>query len=135
MVAPVILIMLLGVVEVSIAISNSLAVQGAARAGTHFGLTKPPVQGDMAPVIASVKAALPADWTAAGAADPAVIAATVVCECEQTGAIACGATCGAGEAKQEYLKVDVSKVYKPLVALRYFSTNYKFQNSSQIRLK
>ncbi|MEQ1669520.1 MAG: TadE family protein [Hyphomicrobium sp.] len=134
-IAPVILIMLLGVVEVSSAISSNLTVQAAARAGTHYGLTTPPVQGDMTPVINSVKAALPVAWTAAGAATPATINASVICECENTGPVACGGTCAAGENKQEYLKVDVSKPYKPIVTPRYFATNFVFTNSSQIRLK
>jgi TadE-like protein len=132
---PVVLVMLLGLIETAMAISNNLAVQAAARAGTHFGLIKPPLQGDMAPILNSVRSALPAEWVASGAADPAEYSASLVCECELTGAIACGNPCAAGEQSLTYLKVDVSKLYTPLVKLRYFSTTYKFQNSSQVRLK
>lgn len=134
-IAPVILVMLLGIVEVALALSNNMAVQAGARAGTHFGLIKPPVQGDMAPVTAAVKAALPSEWTSAGAQDAAQINATLTCECEVSGPIACTAPCGQGEKMQTYLKVDVSKVYTPLVTLRYFATNFEFKNSSQVRLK
>ena len=59
---PVILVMLLGIVEASAAISANLQVQGAARTGAHFGLVKPPVQGDMSPIISATRAALPAGW-------------------------------------------------------------------------
>ncbi len=61
-IAPVVIALLLGVVEVSQAISDQLQVQAAARVGANFGLTKPPVQGNVQPVINSVRAALPADW-------------------------------------------------------------------------
>ncbi len=134
-IAPVILVMLLGIVEVALALSNNLAVQSAARAGTHFGMIKPPVQGDMAPVTAAVKAALPSEWTSAGAEDAAQINASLTCECQVSGPIACNAPCGQGEQMQTYLKVDVSKVYTPLVTLRYFAPSFQFKNSSQVRLK
>lgn len=132
---PVVLVMLLGLIETAMAISNNLAVQAAARAGTHFGLIKPPLQGDMQPILNSVRAALPAEWVASGAANPAQYSASLLCECELTGAIACGNPCAAGEQSLTYLKVDVSKVYTPIVTLRYFSASYAFQNSSQVRLK
>ena len=132
---PLVLVILLGIVEASAAISANLSVQGAARTGAHFGLVKPPVQGDMAPVISATRAALPADWVSAGAANPAKIAANIACECELTGPVACGVPCSAGEQSLSYLKVDVSKVYTPLVALRYFSPSFEFKNSSQVRLK
>jgi hypothetical protein len=135
LIAPVLLVMLLGLVEVSSAISTSLSVQGAARAGTHFGLTKPPVQGDLAPVIAATRAALPAEWTGSGATDAAEVSASLVCECEVTGAIACGIACSKGEKSLTYLKVDVSKVYTPIVKLHYFTNKYAFKNSSQVRLQ
>lgn len=132
---PLVLVMLLGIVEASAAISANLSVQGAARTGAHFGLVKPPIQGDMAPIIGATRAALPAEWVSANAANPATIAASIACECELTGPVACGVPCGAGEQSLSYLKVDVSKVYTPLVALRYFSPSFVFKNSSQVRLK
>lgn len=135
MMAPVVLVMALGIVEIAVATSNGLAVQSAARAGTHYGLTKPPLQGDMSQIIAAVKAAMPASWTANGAADAPVITANLVCECEQTGPVACGAPCAKDEASLTYLKVDVSKTYTPIVTLRYFTPSFQFQNSSQVRLK
>lgn len=132
---PLILVMLLGIVEASAAISANLQVQGAARTGAHFGLVKPPVQGDMAPIISATRAALPADWVSESTATAAKVAASITCECELTGPVVCGTPCAAGEQSLSYLKVDVSKVYTPLVALRYFSPTFEFKNSSQVRLK
>lgn len=134
LIAPVMLVLLLGVLEVSSAISSSLAVQGAARTGSQYGLTRPPIQGDVSGIIAATRAALPQSWASDDAASTKVNA-TVACECEVTGAIACGGTCAAGEQMMSYLKVDVARIYKPIVALRYFSTGYEFKNSSQVRLK
>jgi len=135
MIAPVILTMFLGVVEIGAAISTSLSVQAAARAATHFGLTTPPVQGDLSPILGAARAAMPADWTAADTTDSAQVNASLVCECELTGAVACGAACAAGEKSLTYLKVDVSKVYTPIVKLRYFTSGYAFKSSSQVRLQ
>lgn len=132
---PLVLVMLLGIVEASAAISANLSVQGAARTGAHFGLVKPPIQGDMTSIISATRAALPAEWVSTSAANPATIAASIACECELTGPVACGVPCSAGEQSMSYLKVDVSKVYTPLVALRYFSPSFVFKNSSQVRLK
>jgi Flp pilus assembly protein TadG len=133
LIAPVLLVMLLGLVETSSAISTSISVQGAARAGTHFGLTKPPVQGDLAPVIAATRAAMPSGWTSGD--DAAKVSASLVCECEVTGSIACGNACNANEKSLTYLKVDVSKAYTPIVKLHYFTSNYTIKNSSQVRLQ
>lgn len=132
---PLIIVMLLGMVEVSQAISANLTVQAAARTGAHFGLVKPPLQGDVAPIITATKAALPSDWIGAEAVNPAQISASVYCECELSGAIACGTACGAGEKSLSYLKVDVAKTYTPLVQLRYFAPTFQFKNTSQVRLK
>jgi Flp pilus assembly pilin Flp len=132
---PLVVIMLLGVVEAAAAISANLSVQGAARTGAHFGLVKPPVQGDVSPIVNATKAALPSGWVGTGVQNPAQISASVTCECELTGAIACGVPCPAGEQTLSYLKVDVAKVYTPIVALRYFAPTFEFKNSSQVRLK
>lgn len=135
LVAPVVLVLLLGVVESSLAISDNLSVQAAARAGTHFGLTKPPLQGDMSSVIASARAAMPTDWAVPNGTNSAVVIASLKCECEITGPAVCGMPCGLGEASQTYLRVEVSKTYKPLLSSRYFSPSFQFKNASLVRLK
>jgi Flp pilus assembly protein TadG len=133
-IAPFLLIMLLGVIEGASAISQSLAVQASARAGTDFGLTKPPVQGDMQPIVNAVKAAMPAEWVANSSSSDPTINASLFCECEVTGAVACSNECGTNEQKQTYLKVDVAKIYTPLVNFRFIKPSYRFSNSSQVRL-
>ena len=134
MIFPLILVMLLGIIEVSTAISANLSVQAAARAGAHFGLAKPPVQGNVTPIVNAVKAALPAQWITDTEA-PAEISANLLCECELTGPVQCGVQCAAGEQTLTHLQVNVAKLYTPLVTLRYFSPTFKFQNSTQVRLK
>lgn len=134
-VAPVVIALLLGVVEVSQAISSQLQVQAAARVGSNFGLAKPPVQGNVQPVIDSVRAALPADWIDAANANKAVVAATIFCECEVSGPAQCGAPCGAGERSQTYLRVDVTKPYTPMVQIRFLPLSFTLRDSSLIRLQ
>lgn len=133
--SPVALLLMLGVVEVASALSGSLSVQTSARAGAHYGLTKPPLQGDMKPIIDAVKAAMPGHWVTPDAVDPPTISASLICECEVTGPIACGLPCAKDEQSLTYLKVDVAKVYTPIVTFRYFSPTFEFKNSSQVRLK
>lgn len=134
-IAPVVIALLLGVVEVSQAISSQLQVQAAARVGSNFGLAKPPVQGNVQPVIDSVRAALPAEWIDSANADKAVVAATILCECEVSGPAVCGAPCGAGERSQTYLRVDVSKPYTPMVQIRYLPLSFTLRDTSLIRLQ
>ncbi len=134
-IAPVVLIMLLGVAEVSVAISNQLTVQAAARAGAHYGFMKPPVQGNMQPVIDSVKAAMPAKWVAIANSSKATIAASVTCECELTGAAVCGAPCAAGERSLTYLKIDVAKKYEPLVKIQHVTSNFVLRDTVMVRLQ
>lgn len=134
-IAPVVIGLLLGVVEISQAISGQLQVQAAARVGSNFGLTKPPVQGNVQPVIDSVRAALPAEWIDSANAEKAVVAATILCECEVSGPAQCGAPCGAGERSQTYLRVDVTKPYTPMVQIRYLPLSFTLRDTSLVRLQ
>jgi hypothetical protein len=131
---PVVLVILLGLVEVAFAISNQLMVQGAARAGTQLGMSKPPVQGDVQPIVASVRAALPPSWVANESEDVADIQAEVICECEYTGNVACGQPCGSGERSQSFLRVNVSKRHYSLVKFRNWTPSIVLSNSSVVRL-
>ncbi len=134
-IAPVVIGLLLGIVEISQAISSQLQVQAAARVGSNFGLTKPPVQGNVQPVIDSVRAALPAEWLDAANTDKAVVAASILCECEVSGPAQCGAPCGAGERSQTYLRVDVTKPYTPMVQIRYLPLSFTLRDTSLVRLQ
>ena len=134
-IAPVVIGLLLGVVEISQAISGQLQVQAAARAGSNFGLAKPPVQGNVQPVIDSVRAALPAEWLDSANANNAVVAATILCECEVSGPAQCGAPCGAGERSQTYLRVDVTKPYTPMLQIRYLPLSFTLRDTSLVRLQ
>ena len=134
-IAPVVIGLLLGVVEISQAISSQLQVQAAARVGSNFGLAKPPVQGNVQPVIDSVRAALPAEWIDSANAEKAVVAATILCECEVSGPAQCGAPCGAGERSQTYLRVDVTKPYTPMLQIRYLPLSFTLRDTSLVRLQ
>jgi TadE-like protein len=134
-IAPFVIALLLGAIEVSQAISDQLQVQAAARVGSNFGLAKPPVQGNVQPVIESVRAALPPEWIASANADKAVIAASILCECEVSGPAQCGAPCGAGERIQTYLRVDVTKPYKPMLQIRYLPLSFTLRDTSLVRLQ
>ncbi|MBA4130225.1 MAG: hypothetical protein C0519_02250 [Hyphomicrobium sp.] len=135
LIAPIILALVLGVVEVSRAIENYLSIQTATRAGTHYALTKPPVQGDMSRIVSSVRAALPPDWVSATDGSAPQITASMVCECDVTGPAACGAPCGIGEKQQTYIRVEVQKLYTPLVSFRNFAPSYQLKTASMVRLK
>ena len=134
-IAPVVIALLLGVVEISQAISSQLQVQAAARVGSNFGLAKPPVQGNVQPVIDAVRATLPPEWIATANADKAVIAATVTCECEVSGPAQCGVPCGQGERSQTYLRVDVTKPYAPMLQFRYMPMSFTLTDTSLVRLQ
>lgn len=129
---PVLLLLALTVGEAAMAISEQMSVQSAARAGTHFGLEKPPVQGDMQPIINSVKAAMPAGWS--GEEQP-TITAKIVCECEFTGPVQCGASCGKDERTQSFLQVDVTKRHSTMFSFQGWKPSVTLKNTSIVRLQ
>lgn len=133
LVVPMAVVLLLGATEASRAISQTLALQSAARAGLNFGLIKPPIQGNLDPVVAAVRANLPADWNTSDVS-AASVSASVQCECEFTGAVACGGTCAAGERTQTFLKISVSKPYVPLLKVGWMPA-FKLANTSTMRLQ
>lgn len=134
-VSPAIFALFLGIAEVSQAISTQMTVQAATRAGVHFGLTKPPVQGNVQPVIDSVRATLPAEWSDQQNASRATVTAAIFCECEIAGPAACGVPCGQGDRSQTFLRVDVAKPYEPLVELRFLSPSLTLTDTSMVRLQ
>lgn len=134
-VAPIGIVLLMGVLEVSRAISHKMMLQAAARAGTNFGLIKPPKQGDLSPVTNAVRAGLPSHWQVTGDSASAQVTTAIQCQCEQSGAIACGTPCGAGERNQSFLRVDVTKQYVPLIKLPYWLPPVTLKNTSMVRLQ
>ena len=132
---PVFLVTLMCLGEVALAISDQMSVQAAARAGTHYGLQKPPAQGDVAPVIAAVEAAMPARWISGDDGGKPVIAAAVLCECEFTGPVQCGSACAKGERSQSFLKVDVTKVHKSILSFQGLKAQLSLKNTSMVRLQ
>ncbi|MGL4398158.1 MAG: TadE/TadG family type IV pilus assembly protein [Hyphomicrobium sp.] len=135
LIMPVAMILMLGVVDASLAISDQLTLQAAARAGAQFGLVKPPVQGNTAPLVASVRAAMPAEWSDNYTSDNATVAAAVVCECEFTGAIQCGNACAVNERLQSYVQVQVTRPYKSLVNFLDWTPQLTLGDTTRIRLQ
>lgn len=132
---PVFMVVMLCLGEVALAISDQMSVQAAARAGTHYGLQKPPLQGNVAPVIAAVEAAMPSRWISGDGGGKPIIAAAVLCECELTGPVQCGSACAKGERSQSFLKVDVTKVHKSILSFQGLKASLSLKNTSMVRLQ
>lgn len=109
LVAPVLLLVMLGVFEVSQIIDSQLTLQNAARAGTNQALIRPPVQGDVSDIVTAVRRTLPAAWRASQGEAAAQIIATLECQCTNGAAISCGAACAFGLSKQTYVSVRVAR--------------------------
>jgi hypothetical protein len=133
LVVPIAVVLLLGTTEASRAISQTLVLQSAARAGLNFGLIKPPIQGNLDPVVAAVRANLPADWNT-NDASAASVSASMQCECEFTGAISCGGSCAVGERTETFLKISIAKPYAPLLKVGWMPA-FNLTSSSTMRLQ
>lgn len=109
LVAPVIMVGMLGVYEVSRIIDSQLTLQNAARVGTNQALIRPPVQSDVSDIRSAVANTLPGGWTGTGQAADATIVAILQCECGDGSTISCTASCTGNLSKQTYVKVTVSR--------------------------
>lgn len=132
---PVLLLLCLGLAEGSRAISHQLTIQAAARAGTAYGVVKPPVEGNTDAITGAAKAVLPDYWNTAAADDKASVTASLICQCEVSGAIQCGGTCASGERLQSFIQVDVRKRYVPLFGGPSWFPAMTLSDTSVVRLQ
>jgi hypothetical protein len=135
LVSPLLLLVLLGAYDGSIAIQEKLALQAATRAGIQYGLVRRPVQGDTSSVVATVTAMLPSDWTAAGGTPGYSINAALTCECSVSGAVACDAACPTGQYRLSYLSVEVRRRHRFLFRYPGFGDSIDIADRSLVRLQ
>lgn len=135
LVAPVLLLIMLGAFEVSQIIDSQLTLQNAARIGTNQALIRPPVQSDVSDIVAAVRQTLPSGWTGVHGSGNAQITAALQCECSNGGAIACTATCASGLTKQTYVSVTVSRPHTTHFQSVALPASVNLSASSIIRLQ
>jgi Flp pilus assembly protein TadG len=121
-------LVMFGVIDFSRIFSSACAVQGAARAGTQYGMLSPAHYNDFTGM---QNAAL------ANAGSPAGMTATAsqFCTCSIGGARqSCPATCVSG-SPETYIEVDVSMVYNTIATYPGVPASTNLSASSAVRVQ
>lgn len=121
-------LIMFGVIDFSRIFSSACAVQGAARAGTQYGMLSPAHYNDLAGMqnAALTDAGSPAEMTAT---------ATQFCACGIGGArVSCPATCGTGNP-ETYIEVDVSMPYNTIANYPGVPASTTLKASSIVRVQ
>lgn len=113
LIAPIVLILMLSVVDVSNAVSESFDLKTAARVGAEYALNN---SDDIAGIRAAAIAATN------NTTSTFTIASTVFCECDKV-ALVCGQTCPLdASVPNQYVRVSVQDSFSPLFLPDTFST-------------
>jgi Flp pilus assembly protein TadG len=121
-------LIMFGVIDFSRIFSSACAVQGAARAGTQYGMLSPAHYNDLAGM---QNAAL------ADAGSPAGMSATAsqFCACSIGGTRqSCPATCSSG-SPETYIEVDVSMTYNTIATYPGVPSATNLKASSVVRVQ
>ena len=135
LIAPLLLLMLVGAYDVSTIIQENMVLQNATRVGIQYGLIRRPVQGDLQPVENAVKTSLPSDWLGDNSPYSAKVAVTIQCECSQSGATSCSSGCPVGEQRMSFLGIEVKKTSKFLFQYPGLGESIDLHDKSLVRLQ
>ncbi len=133
--APIILILGIAVYDFSLVIQNKMSVQNAAKIGTQYGLIRRPVQGDLQPVIDTVKNTLQQSLSTSADLSTIQINASLNCECSVSGTVSCSLSCPANEQKQTYLSVGVSVNHRIMFQYPAIDPTITLADQSLVRLQ
>lgn len=140
MVAPVLGLVIIGVVDYGRIFSRASTLANAAKAGTQFAMINRPVQGDLTDVVTTATNALPPDYTLS----PPENSLTVqrLCECPPVGSgtSVCATpadvpACAAGEAASIYIQVTVTERYPTLFDYQFIPDMVDLSETSIMRLR
>ena len=129
LIAPILLLMILGVVDFGGAYSAKLRLDSAARSGVQFALQNTANitnTGGIGQVV-----------DAASGLDPATITTTVTqfCECDDGSSIACNGTCAGGGFPRTYLTVSVQRQYPILFSYPGVSNPLPLTGRATVRVQ
>lgn len=99
--APVLLLLLSGVIDLGLALNQSSSLSNAARAGAQYGIRFPSDKDGITQVVSKTLNQDPATLT---------VASEVNCECSDGMAITCGEIC-IGTTNRSYISVNVTMPY------------------------
>ena len=135
LIAPLLILLLVGVYEVSRIIDTQQVLQSAARIGASYAVIRPPVQGDVTGIRNAITRTLPGEMTSGQGVDAAQITSSLSCECSGGAPIACTGSCAAGQARQTYISVNVSWRHKLLFGLPALPSRLRMSATSIMRLQ
>jgi Flp pilus assembly protein TadG len=126
LVAPVLALMLTGLIDFGAAAYNKMALESAARAGVEYAMANP---SDTAGIAAAVAEA------ADVAAEEITVTTAQFCECPDGTAAACSDTCGAATSPNVFLSVDVSRSYGLILSYPGFESPLTLTGEAVFRVQ
>lgn len=102
LISPILLIVILGLVDFGLAMSNKMELVSAARSGAQLALAD---SSDTSAIKSAVVAATDNEITTSD------VTTTEFCECSDGTTITCGATCGDGSSNKYYMTITAQQSF------------------------
>ena len=133
LIAPVIAIIILGVVDYGRVFTRTTTLANAAKAGTQFAMISRPQQGDLSAILTATQTALPDDF--AGTTPDVQLR----CECPPVGSglqdcAAAEASCGVG-TPSIYVQITIQETYATLFDYQFIPPTVDLTEQSIMRLR
>lgn len=139
MIAPVLGVVIIGVVDYGRVYSRTTTLANAARAGTQYAMIRRPVQGDLTDITTAATDALPPDYSLA---DPgSSLAVERLCECPPVGSglVACATPADVPDCSPDdasiYVRITVTERFATLFDYKVIPPTVDLSEQSIMRLR
>lgn len=127
-IAPVVMLLLVGVLDFALAAHHKMQMENAVRAGLQYATVRKPVGGGLDGVESAVHAAAPADTTGTRQ-----VSAVLYCTCPDGQPVDCADSCTGG-SRHAMLAVAMEEDYRVLLGLPMVPATFRFAVDGTVRL-
>ncbi|MFQ5955787.1 MAG: TadE family protein [Kiloniellales bacterium] len=115
MVAPMLILLFMGVWDFGRALYETARLASAARAGAHYGSQGPSYAQDTNGIVQAARD------DAEDSTGALTVASTQLCQCPSGASVTCGGSCGAAGGPQTFIQVQVTESFSPLFPYPFVS--------------
>jgi Flp pilus assembly protein TadG len=128
MIAPIVMVLLLGVMDFGAAAIHKMQMANSVRAGLQYATVRKPIQGDLTQIQTAIDTAAPPDET--GTRDVTV---TLYCQCPDGSAIACTSSCAGGD-RSSNVSIVIQEDYQMMLGLPFAGSNLTLRAEGAVQL-
>lgn len=128
LVAPIFVLLLVGVMEFSSGALHKMQMANAVRAGLQYATVRKPIQGDTTQIRDAVAATAPEDKTGTR-----MITVTMFCLCPDGSAVDCTGTCSGGD-RSSFVSIGMSEEFEPIMSLPFSPARHNYTTTGVIQL-